>query len=53
MTLEEAFTKEKPLIARMKVFRCLAYAFELAETRKKLDPNLVKTVFVKYEETTR
>ena len=53
MTPEEAFTKEKPSISHMRAFGCLAYAFQASETRKKLDPNSIKTVFVGYEESTR
>ncbi len=53
ITPEEAFTKEKPSIRHLRVFGCLAYAYTPAETRQKLDPNSVKTVFVGYEETTR
>jgi hypothetical protein len=51
-TPEEAFTREKLSIAHLRVFGCLAYATTAAETCKKLDLNLVKTVFVGYEETT-
>jgi hypothetical protein len=49
----EAFTKEKPSVSHLRVFGCLAYAYQAKETRLKLDPNSVKTVFVGYEATTR
>jgi hypothetical protein len=49
----EAFTKQRPSVSHLRVFGCLAYAYQAKETRLKLDPNSVKTVFVGYEASTR
>lgn len=51
-TFEKAFIREKLSIAHLRVFGCLAYAYTAAKTCKKLNPNLVKTVFVSYKEST-
>ncbi len=48
----EIFTKEKLSVSHLKVFRCLAYAYDPKETHPKLDPNLIKSIFVGYEATT-
>jgi hypothetical protein len=53
ITLEEAFTRKKPNINNLWVFRCLAYVLKPRELRIKLDPNLSKTALVGYEESTR
>jgi hypothetical protein len=49
----EAFTKERPSISHLRVFGCLAYAYQAKETRLKLDPNSIRTVFVGYKASTR
>jgi hypothetical protein len=52
-TPQEAFTRERPSVSHLRVFGCLAYAYQAKETRLKLDPNSIKTIFVGYEATTR
>ena len=53
MSPHEAFTKERPSVSHLRVFGCLAYAYQAKETRLKLDPNSIRTIFVGYEATTR
>ena len=48
MTLEEAFTGEKPEIGHLRIFRCPVYVHVPRERRTKLDPSSRKGVFVDY-----
>ncbi len=50
-SLHEAFTKQKPSVSHLYVFRCLAYAYKPKETYPKLDLNLIKLIFIGYEAT--
>eukprot|EP00253_Pinus_taeda_P013318 PITA_13318 len=38
MTLEEAFTREKPHVAHLRIFGCLTYSYIPKEQRTKLEP---------------
>ena len=53
MTLEEAFTGEKPEIGHLRIFRCPVYVHVPRERRTKLDPSGRKGVFVGYSETAK
>ena len=49
----ESFFQEKPDVANLKVFGCIAYSHVPAELRKKLDPKSKKTIFIGYPEGTK
>jgi hypothetical protein len=52
MTPKEAFTRKRPKIDHLRVFRCLAYVLKPHELRIKLDSNSAKAAFVGYKEST-
>ena len=51
MTLEEAFTGEKPKIGHLCIFGCLVYSHVLVEKRTKLEPTAKKGIFAGFSET--
>ena len=53
MTLEEAFTSEKPEIDHLRIFGCLVYVHVPREKRTKLDPSGRKGIFVGYSESAK
>jgi hypothetical protein len=53
ITLEEAFTKEKPKIEHFRIFGCLVYLHVPKEKRSKLDPSGRKGTFVGYSESSK
>ncbi len=46
MTPKEKFTGKKPNVSHLKVFGCIAYVHVLDEKRSKLDPKVVKCIFI-------
>ena len=48
ITLEEAFTKEKPKISNLSIFRCLVYIHVPWEKRMKLDALRKRGIFFGY-----
>ena len=53
MTLEEAFTGEKPEIGHLRIFGCPVYVHVPQERRTKLDPSGRKGVFAGYSESAK
>ena len=53
MTLEEAFTGEKPEIGHLRIFGCPMYVHVPREKRTKLDPSSRKGIFVGYSESAK
>ena len=53
MTLEEAFTSEKPEIGHLSTFGCPTYVHVPWERKMKLDPSGRKGVFVGYSESAK
>eukprot|EP00253_Pinus_taeda_P031557 PITA_31557 len=53
MTLEEAFTGEKPHLAHLRIFGCLTYSYIPKEQRTKLEPMAEKGIFMGYSETSK
>ena len=53
MTLEEAFTGEKPKIGHLRIFGCPVYVHIPQERRTKLDPSGRKVVHVGYSESAK
>jgi transposase InsO family protein len=48
MTLEQKFTSKKPDVSHLRMFGCIAYVHVLNEKRSKLDPKVVKCIFIGY-----
>ena len=53
ITLEEAFTGEKPEISHLRIFGCLVYIHVPQEKRTKLDPTRKQGIFVSYSESVK
>ena len=53
MTLEEAFTREKPEISHMRIFGCPVYVHVPLEKRTKLDLTGKQGIFVGYSESAK
>jgi hypothetical protein len=48
MTPKEKFTSKKPNVSHLKVFGCIAYVHVPDEKRSKLDPKVVRCIFIRY-----
>ena len=53
MTIEEAFTGEKPNVGHLHTFGYLVYWHVPVEKRTKLEPTAVKGIFIVYSETSK
>ena len=51
MTLEEAFSGNKPDIGHLRIFGCITYSYIPKEKRTKLEPTAETGIFVGYNET--
>lgn len=52
-TPEEIFTREKPKVGHLRIFRCQVYIFVPKEERTKMEPSGKKGIFVGYSETSK
>jgi hypothetical protein len=48
LTPKEALSGNKPSVAHMRIFGCIAYAHVPKEKRKKLDDKSIKCIFIGY-----
>ena len=53
MTLEEAFTGEKPHVGHLCIFGCLTYSYIPKEQRTKMEPMAEKGILMGYNETSK
>ena len=53
VTLEEAFTGEKPHVGHLRIFGCLTYSYIPKQQRMKLEPMAKKGTFMDYSKTSK
>jgi len=52
-TVEEAFTRRRPDVGHLRIFRCLTFSHVPSEKRTKLDPTVEKGILVAYSEVSK
>jgi hypothetical protein len=53
MTLEEVFTRKKPLVEHLSIFRCITFSHVPKEKRTNMEPTAEKGLLVGYSETSK